>query len=419
MSIIHLAGVSKRFTLRHDRPRSLQDLFFNILHLKFTPAREDFWVLRNIDLEVKPGEMLGVIGPNGAGKSTLLKLLSRIFEPTSGQMEINGRVGALLELGAGFHPDLTGRENIYLNGSILGFGRAEMARMYDDIVAFSEMERFIDIPMRQYSSGMFMRLGFSVAIHLQPDILLVDEVLAVGDRAYQARCLDRIREMRQQGVTIVFVSHNLGQVQEMCNRAVWLENGHVEAEGTPEQVIHEYASQLTRSSTQALQKAQSSDSTGTQPGASSANKAQIVQVQLLDREGHEQRSFRTGETFTVRIHFVAHQRIEHPLIGLALYESSGFHINGPNTALAGLDIESIEGPGYIDYVVESLPLLEGTYLVSTALYDQAGIYPYDYHHQAYIFHVHPSEDVTEEHGSILIPSHWQMGPVGEEVLADQ
>lgn len=420
MPIIRLNGVSKRFTLRHDRPRSLQEMFLKILHLKFGLAREQFWVLRDIDLEVQPGEMLGVIGPNGAGKSTLLKLLSRIIEPTSGQIEIDGRIGALLELGTGFHPDLTGRENIYLNGSILGFSRAELHHLFDDIVSFSEMERFIDVPVKHYSSGMFMRLGFSAAIHLHPDILLVDEVLAVGDQAFQLRCLDRINEMKRGGTTIVLVSHDLHTVRSMCDRVIWLDQGRIQADGPVEQVYEEYMTQVAAADRDALQQVELARETDTSQADESpwrwgSREAAIVQVQFLDSQGKERRSFRTGDSFVVRLHYVAHQGIEKPQFGLALYHASGFHINGPNTVFGGLDIEAIQGEGYVDYVIESLPLLEGTYLVSVSLCDYEGFRTYDYHDQAYTFRVLRNEAIPEKYGALLIPSSWRMGPINGEV----
>ena len=220
MSVIRFDSVSKEFILRHERSRSFQELFLNMLRLQRVGTREKFWVLRDVSFEVKPGEMVGIVGDNGAGKSTLLKLISHIIEPTSGHIEVNGRVSALLELGAGFHPDLTGRENIYLNGSILGFSRTEVDHIYDDILEFSELERFIDVPVKHYSSGMYMRLGFSIAIHVRPDILLVDEILAVGDQAFQLRCLDKINEMRRRGITIILVTHDLDTVREMVGRAL-------------------------------------------------------------------------------------------------------------------------------------------------------------------------------------------------------
>jgi lipopolysaccharide transport system ATP-binding protein len=359
--------------------------------------------------------MLGIIGKNGAGKSTLLMLLTRLIEPTSGQIEVNGRVGALLELGTGFHPDLTGRENVYLNGSILGFSRAEMSHMLDDIVGFSEMEPFIDVQVKHYSSGMYMRLGFSVAIHLQPDILLVDEVLAVGDKAFQLRCLDRIDEMKRGGTTIVLVSHDLDTVREMCDRAIWLDQGRIQVDGPVAHVIDEYMVQVAATDKAALQRAESvrreaGSQTDDPAWRWGSREGEIVQVQFLDSQGQEQRSFQTGSTFVVRLHFVAHQRIERPQFGLALYEASGFQINGPNTVFGDLDIDAVQGEGYVDYIVDRLPLLEGTYLVSVSLFDYEGVHAYDYHHQAYTFRVRQNDAIQEKYGSLLIPSSWRMGP---------
>jgi lipopolysaccharide transport system ATP-binding protein len=414
-SVIRVENVSKRFTLRHDRPRSLQELFLNVLHRERVSSKEMFWVLRDVSFEVEPGEMVGIVGENGAGKSTLLSLLSRIIEPTSGLIELNGRVGALLELGAGFHPDLTGRENVYLNGSILGFSRADMTRIFDDIVSFSELERFIDIPVRHYSSGMYMRLGFSVAIHVQPDILLVDEVLAVGDQAFQLRCLDRINEMRRRGVTIILVSHNLEKVQEMCDQAIWLDEGQIQAEGRVDHVIAKYMTQVLAEDSHALRTADAARAirdSGVDDDSSwrwGSGEAEIVQVQFLDSQGQEQRNFRTGETFIARMHYAAHERIERPLFGVALHHADGFLISGPNTGSADYSIEAIGGQGYIDFVIPHLPLLQGTYLFSAALYDQEGVQAYDHHHQAYSFRIAPSEQRQVERGSLHILSEWHLG----------
>src|SRR5438105_6798713 len=201
---------------------------------------ETLWALSDVNLEVRRGEMLGVIGHNGAGKSTLLKLLSRITRPTTGEVEIYGRVGSLLEVGTGFHPDLTGRENVYLNGAVLGMKRTEIARKFDEIVAFSELEKFIETPVKFYSSGMYVRLAFAVAAHLEPEILIMDEVLAVGDAAFQQKCLDKMREIRRQGRTIFFVSHSMPAVTRLCKRAVLLEQGRVVADGAPQEVINHY-----------------------------------------------------------------------------------------------------------------------------------------------------------------------------------
>jgi len=430
MTIVRFDRVSKRFMLHHERPRSFQELFLNALHLKRT-SREEYWALRDVSFEVRRGEMVGIIGPNGAGKSTVLKLLSRIIEPSAGTITVDGRVSALLELGAGFHPDLTGRENIYLNGSILGLTRNEMDRTFHDILDFSEMERFIDVPVKHYSSGMYMRLGFSIAIHLRPDILLVDEVLAVGDQAFQRRCLDRIGEMKRQGVTILFVTHALDQVRALCDRAIWLDKGQIQADGATEAVLEQYLASILadeeqdllraeaarRRSKQWLRPARLPDENLAETGNSpfrrwGSQEVEIVNVQLLDAQGQERRFFHTGRPLTVRIHFFARERIERPQFGLALYHAGGFQINGPNTVFSGFEIKAIEGAGYLDYVIDSLPLLEGTYLLSASVNDYEGGHPYDYHHQAYTFHVQPGGGVRERYGSIYIPARWRAGPAG-------
>src|SRR3989440_7842054 len=206
------------------------------------PTRRNFWALKDVNLEVKQGELLGIIGHNGAGKSTLLKILSRITKPTTGRVKLDGRVGSLLEVGTGFHPELTGRENIYLNGAILGMRRAEITRKFDEIVAFSEVERFIETPVKWYSSGMYVRLAFSVAAHLEPEILIMDEVLAVGDAAFQQKCLDKMHEIRQQGRTIFFVSHNMPAVTRLCRRVLLMQQGQITADGAAQEVVNTYLS---------------------------------------------------------------------------------------------------------------------------------------------------------------------------------
>jgi ABC-type polysaccharide/polyol phosphate transport system ATPase subunit len=418
MIAVRFDRVSKQFTLHHERPRSFQELFLSAIKLQHRTSKEKYWVLNDISFEIEHGEMVGIVGPNGAGKSTILKLMSRIIEPTSGQMEVNGRLGALLELGAGFHPDLTGRENVYLNGAFLGCAKSDMDRVFDDILDFSEMERFIDIPVKHYSSGMYMRLGFSIAIHLQPELLLVDEILAVGDRAFQLRCLDRVQELKRQGVTIILVSHDLAQVRDMCDRAIWVEEGQVQAEGPVEPVLSEYMAHALDPKRQVAQSTRRGDLHGGRQSKDDSHwrwgsgEASITQVQFLDSAGQAQSSFETGAPLIVRICFAAHERIEKPQFGLALHHVGGFHISGPNTVFGGFDIDAIEGSGYIDYVIDSLPLLEGTYLVSASLADREDLGMYDYHHQAYTLHVHRGDAVKERYGSILIPATWRMGPTG-------
>jgi ABC-type polysaccharide/polyol phosphate transport system ATPase subunit len=236
---VSFRGVSKRFTLHHERPRTLQELTIGLFGGD-KGRTEELWALKDIDFEIEEGESLGIIGPNGAGKSTILKLVAGIMRPTSGEIMIRGKVSPLLELGAGFHHDLTGRENIYLNAALLGISEGETKAKFQEIVDFSELERFIDVPLKHYSSGMYMRLGFAVAVSVDPAILLIDEVLAVGDEAFQRKCLAKIEEFQKEGRTIIFVSHALTTVAEMCHRALWLDQGRIRTIGPADRVVEEY-----------------------------------------------------------------------------------------------------------------------------------------------------------------------------------
>lgn len=240
--VIKFENVSKQFRLSKLPVRSLQDMFVFYWNRSMR-GREHFWALKDVNFTIYPGQTVGVVGTNGSGKSTALKLISRIIDPTKGTITINGRLSALLELGAGFHPDLTGRENIFLNGSILGLGRREMQKKLDDIIAFADIGDFIDVPTRNLSSGMQMRLGFSTAVHVEPQVILVDEVLAVGDYNFQLKCLAKIREMQQQGVTILFVSHDFNAVEDLCSRVIWLDNGVIKADGETHEVLREVKDQ--------------------------------------------------------------------------------------------------------------------------------------------------------------------------------
>jgi lipopolysaccharide transport system ATP-binding protein len=421
MISIRLDQVSKQFRLRQERPRSLQELFLKGIRLQLRNPREKYWVLRDVSFEVSKGEMVGIVGENGAGKSTLLKLLTGIIEPTSGTITVNGRVSSLLELGAGFHPDLTGRENIYLNGSILGFNRDQMDGLFDSIVDFSEMERFIDVPVKHYSSGMFMRLGFSIAINVQPDVLLVDEVLAVGDQAFQLRCLDRINEMKRRGVTILLVTHNMDSVREMCDRAIWLDDGRIRAQGAGNQVLDQYLSCVFAEDQEQILSSSPQGVAGQRPTLDAAceesgtdwrwgtGEVEIVDVQILDDQHAERTTFHTGDALIVRIHYLAHKPVHEPKFGLALYHSSGFHISGPNSAAGGCPIPQVEGEGYVDYTVDHLPFLPGTYILSAAVHDLAGQHTYDHIHQRFLFRVRPS-GARQEYGLLRVPAHWQWTP---------
>ncbi len=237
---IRVRDVSKRFFLRHERARPFQERFIALFDAKRRSSVEEFWAVRDVSFDVSSGESIGLIGPNGTGKSTLLKMIGRILLPTAGSIVVNGHVSTLLELGAGFHPELTGLENIYLNGSLLGLSRRQIADRLDLIVGFSELERFIDTPVKHYSSGMQVRLGFSIAAHVDPDILLIDEALAVGDQHFQEKCAERFDGFRSEGKTLVLVSHSMAHIEQICTRAIWLDEGRVRKDGAPKEVVAEY-----------------------------------------------------------------------------------------------------------------------------------------------------------------------------------
>src|SRR5215213_9664531 len=265
------------------------------------PATDNtIWALKDVSLEVGSGEVLGVIGHNGAGKSTLLKILSRITEPTEGRVEVHGRVGSLLEVGTGFHPELTGRENIYLNGAILGMKRSEIARRFDEMVAFAEVERFIDTPVKRYSSGMYLRLAFAVAAHLEPEILLVDEVLAVGDLEFQAKCLGKMGAVAREGRTVFFVSHNTQAVRQLCSRAILLEHGRVSADGPTDSTLAVYNQRLRE------MRVDAETGVNNPENRRGSGAVRFTSVSVEDLEGNERYTFAMGDNVRLRLTFLVH-----------------------------------------------------------------------------------------------------------------
>jgi ABC-type polysaccharide/polyol phosphate transport system ATPase subunit len=401
--------VSKRFQLHRARPHSFQEVVTGLFHQSTNDAHE-FWPLCDVSFEVAHGEALGLIGPNGAGKSTVLKLISRIISPTSGRVDVCGRVGALLELGSGFHPDLTGRENIYLNGSILGLDRKQVRAKLDEIIAFAEIGQFIDVPVKHYSSGMFMRLAFAITVQMEPEILLVDEILAVGDQVFQQKSLQRIRQLKQNGVTIILVSHSLAEIGSLCDRVIWLKDGQVQADGAAMQIVDQYLSysnalyyeqQKSQLQAEIRQKQKHSDNRwGTL-------QAEITRVELLDADGAAPACFRTGAALRLRIHYKTHERIEAPTFGLAFYRKDGVHVNGPNSVCEGYELSHIDGLGYMDYVVERLPLNAGEYELTVAIYNHDSTVAIDHHHRWYPIRVCAPADCWREAGVIHIPAQWQ------------
>jgi lipopolysaccharide transport system ATP-binding protein len=403
-TLVKLEHLSKRFEAVSEAPHSLLELLVS----RLSPGnqrplsrakKQPFWVVQDLNLEVLAGECLGVLGQNGSGKSTLLKLIARIIRPTSGRIMVNGHVSALLELGAGFHNDLTGRENIYLNGSLLGLDRQTIESHFDSIVAFSELAAFIDMPVKFYSSGMYMRLAFSIAVHVRPQILIVDEILAVGDQAFQEKCINHIYDMKRRGVTIILVSHSLDLMRKLCTRLVWMHNGTIRAGGEPEAVIQQYLMYLHEHGRQGLaQSKKEFDRLGN-------GDIEITGVRLLDERQQEQAVFMTGQPLTVEIGFIAHKPVEEPEFGLAIFRQDGVQINGPNTQFAGVRMDKVEGKGKVCYQIERLPLLPATYLLSVAVHDSRYPLTYDHHDKAYEFQV-GSGGTREIHGIVEIQASW-------------
>jgi len=408
MNAVAFEHVSKRLSLSQDNSRSFREVVVNLSPFRRKKySSEEFWALRDISFEIKSGETVGFIGPNGAGKSSLLKLIARVFEPTSGRISVSGRVSALLELGTGFHPDLSGRENIYLSGAIMGIGRTEIKRNLDQIIEFSGLEHFIDAPVKHYSSGMYVRLGFSVAIHARPEVLLIDEVLSVGDQKFQSRCMDRITSLQNQGVTIVLVSHDLSAVRRICQRCMWLEDGRLKCDGETETTLNQY---LTSVWSEDYETDEPRPILGRRWGS---REAVIERVEFLNATQESTNTYRTGDPFTARIWYRSARRLARPSFGVAIYRDDGTHVTGPNTAVTGFEIEQISGRGFVDYSIGDLPLLPGNYEFTATVYDYHSVHPYDHRHRQFPFRVVPSR-VRENEGVVTIPCRWSHTAVDQQ-----
>ena len=391
MSAIVVENLGKKFYLRHEAQRSLKATMLGLFRGR--SVRDEFWALRNLSFSVEKGQTLGVIGANGAGKSTLLGLLAGTMKPSEGSVKINGKVSSLLELGAGFHPDLTGAENIYLNGAILGLSKKEIEEKFDDIVAFAELEDFIDTPVKHYSSGMYVRLGFAVAVEVDPDILLIDEVLAVGDESFRKKCLAKIESFQRQGKTLLIVSHDLETVKKISKQALLLDEGHLLEIGQPRNVVDKYIDLGIHKQDQLETKEWGS------------REAEITDVRLLDINGTEKQRFKSHESIKVQISYKADQKIESPVFGYSIADNDGKLLFGSNTQLNGIPIEAISGRGSVCLFLDPNPLMRGKFYLSFSLHSEDHLT--NYHRKDHWIHFW-MESVDEEIGFVRFPVKWEV-----------
>ncbi len=385
--------VSKRFVLSRRRGTGLKERALGVFRRERI-ERETLWALQDVSVDVARGVSCGIVGPNGCGKSTLLQLVAGILYPDAGTVRAAGRVTSLLELGAGFSPELTGRENVYLNASLHGVPRDVVSQRFDAIVAFAELDRFIDMPVRTYSSGMYVRLGFAVAVHLDPEIVLVDEALSVGDERFQRKCLHTIRDFQREGRTIVLVSHDLTMVEQLCSQAVLLHQGRLVAAGAPADVIGRYHE---------LDLARGTPGPGHRWGT---GEIEITRLDVLSNGAPVSGAVRTRQPITLRLHYSCAHPVDRPVFGVAIHREDGVHLSGPNTQMGGLDLGRLEGRGTIDYAIERLPLLPGRYFLSAAVYDHDLITPFD-HRDRFVPLVVVEGGTAERFGLVELPATWQ------------
>lgn len=389
---VSASGVWKNFRLYHERNR-----FIKAAILRGRRARyEEFWALQDVSFEVRHGSTFGIIGSNGSGKSTMLKCLAGILYPERGEVKVQGRLAALLELGAGFHPELSGRENVFLNGAILGMGKKDLAKKFDSIVDFAGLEKFIDSPVKNYSSGMMVRLGFSVASHVEPEILLIDEVLSVGDQAFQRKSLEKIEEFRREGRTIIFVSHGLLHVLQLCKEVAWLEFGQLRRIGDAQEVIAEYTGESYGESVN------TETSLGKRWGT---GKAGITAIEISNDIGNRIEKIESGEGLVMRVSYDAHAVIEDLVVFVKISTLGGVDVWSTSTRTNGVALPRVIGAGAVELRIPSLPLLEGTYLVSAALRNGRETVEFDHWEHGHKFDVHQVNLFDE--GIVKIPSKWK------------
>jgi ABC-2 type transport system ATP-binding protein/lipopolysaccharide transport system ATP-binding protein len=366
----------------------------------------------NISLQVEKGMTFGVIGENGSGKSTLLKLVAGIAKPTSGRLKVEGKISALIELGAGFHPEISGRENVFINGIMLGLSKKEISRKFDEIVRFAELEDFIDAPVKTYSSGMYMRLGFSVAINVNPDVLLIDEVLAVGDAAFVPKCLDRIDDFRRRKKTILFVSHDLATVEKICDKVAWMKGGKIQMLGEPKRVVDAYLQDIAAMQEEDYQKRKTEVDLEQKWEDERREKrwgkreVEIRKVTLKNLRGEEKHVFTPDEGLVIEIDAAANEPIKDFVFGIGIFNSQGIACYGTNTNLEDYEPVILHGEGKAACRIEKLNLINGTYYLDVAVHKRDG-YPYDYHRNLYSFLV---SSALKDVGIARLPHKWTFSP---------
>jgi ABC-2 type transport system ATP-binding protein/lipopolysaccharide transport system ATP-binding protein len=392
--VIDVDDVSKCYPLYKEKATSHKERITKVRGDRF----ELLWAVNELSLQVEEGQVYGLIGHNGSGKSTLLRMMAGIQKPNKGSVDIRGRVSALLELGAGFHPDLTGRENVYLNASILGMRRADIDKVFDDIVEFAggQIPEFIDTPVKIYSSGMFVRLGFSVAVHMKPEILLIDEVIAVGDEEFQRRCFEYLFKLRSEGITIVMVTHALPLVQNMCDRAAWLDHGHLQLDGPAPEVVHAYLAQVNRNEEERHEIVAHGPSTGEIEAIAGADgrPLRVDGIELIDAQGHVVQTVRSGEATRVRVHYQAKEPVTGAVFSLGVKHETGLQL--ARAAMPPGDTATrFEGSGYVDFDMPHLLLAPGEFSLDVDVHDSHNMVRFDHREDAIVLHVQPGEGRTE------------------------
>ncbi|MCU0526944.1 MAG: ABC transporter ATP-binding protein [Elainella sp. Prado103] len=384
-------AVGKRYSRYHNnRPRTMMEAAL-AGYRRMRPI-EQFWALRQVGFAVRPGQMLGVIGHNGAGKSTLLQILSGVVCPDEGRVQVHGRMGALLDLGASFHPDLTGRENVFVSAIVSGLTHREVQQRFDQIVEFAELSAFIDNPVRTYSTGMQMRLAFAVAIHNDPDILLVDEFLSVGDVAFQSKCLTRIGELKSQGCAVVLISHNVEQMQQLCDQALWLEDGRVREYGDPNPIASQFMALMsTQNATQAFH--------------DYSRQVEVRTVRLWDRHGHPMTEICSGDPITIELEYCAHQPMQNVIFSISISDQAGQIYFNTNTATPGLTIPLDRGNGQIKLHLDRLDLRGGSYYANAGIFAEDWSTTYDYHWHTYPFQI---QWTPNEQTLLYPPRSWEI-----------